>query len=440
MQLSGGNEMGALIIALLACGAMITLVFAVPSIKIGRHYISAYWMAPLAGALLLILGGFVTPAQVWQGLTADSDVNPIKILLLFLSMTLISVFLDNTGFFGKLAMSALKRTGGSQYKLLLTLYALVSVLTVFTSNDIIVLTFTPFICYFAKNARIKALPYLISEFVAANTWSMALVIGNPTNIYLAGAAQIGFTEYIRVMLLPTVLGGMASLMVLLLIFRRQLGEKICPRECPEVRTDKPLMVMALVHLSLCIVMMTVSSYVDLPMWIIAVLFFLSLYLLALCYLLVNRRPITPVYQALKRAPFEIIPFILSMFVIVLALQQAGMTEKAAHLLQGGNAVWKYGISSFLTCNVVNNIPMSVLFAAIIEPLNGAVRTQALYAAVAGSNLGAFLTPIGALAGIMWMGLLKNHDVKLSFGKFVMYCAPVSAAALAATLWGLTLVL
>ena len=111
-----------------------------------------------------------------------------------------------------------------------------------------------------------------------------------------------------------------------------------------------------------------------------------------------------------------------------------------NLLQGGNAVWKYGISSFLTCNVVNNIPMSVLFAAIIEPLNGAVRTQALYAAVAGSNLGAFLTPIGALAGIMWMGLLKNHDVKLSFGKFVMYCAPVSAAALAATLWGLTLVL
>lgn len=433
-------KMGAFIIALLACAAMITLVFAVPSIKIGKHYISAYWMAPLAGALLLILCGFVTPAQVWQGLTADSDVNPIKILLLFLSMTLISVFLDNTGFFGKLAMSALKRTGGSQYKLLLSLYALVSVLTVFTSNDIIVLTFTPFICYFAKNARINPLPYLISEFIAANTWSMALVIGNPTNIYLAGAAEIGFMEYVQVMLLPTVLGGAASILALLLIFRKQLGEKIQPRECPEVRTDKPLMVMALVHLALCIVMMTVSSYVALPMWIIAVLFFISLYLLALCYLLFNRRPITPVYKALKRAPFEIIPFILSMFVIVLALQQAGMTDRASQLLQGGSTVWKYGVSSFLVCNVINNIPMSVLFAAIIEPLTGVARTQALYAAVVGSNIGAFLTPIGALAGIMWMGLLKNHDVKLSFGKFVMYCAPVSAAALAATLWGLAMVL
>ena len=432
--------MGALWIAVFACAAMITLVFAVPSVKIGKHYISAYWMAPVAGALLLMLLGYVAPAQVWQGLTADSDINPLKILALFLSMTLISVFLDNTGFFGKLAMSALKKAGGSQYVLLLSLYALVSVLTVFTSNDIIVLTFTPFICYFAKNARINPLPYLISEFVAANSWSMALVIGNPTNIYLAGAAQIGFMDYIQVMLLPTVLGGVAALGMLLLVFRKQLREKITPRECPDVRMDKPLMVLALLHLGACIVLMTVSGYVALPMWMIAVLFFMSLYLLSLCYLLIRHKPITPVYKALKRAPFEIIPFILSMFVIVLALQEAGVTAEASRLLSGGSVVWKYGIASFLSCNVVNNIPMSVLFSAIIAPLEGAARTQALYAAVVGSNLGAFLTPIGALAGIMWMGLLKNHEVKLSFGRFIYYCAPVALAALAATLWGLTLVL
>lgn len=432
--------MGALWIAVFACAAMITLVFAVPSIKIGRHYISAYWMAPVAGALMLVMLGYVTPAQVWQGLTADSDVNPLKILALFLSMTLISVFLDNTGFFGKLAMSALKKAGGSQTVLLLSLYALVSVLTVFTSNDIIVLTFTPFICYFARNARINPLPYLISEFVAANTWSMALVIGNPTNIYLAGAAQIGFMEYVQVMILPTVMGGAASLLALLLIFRKQLKEKIVPRACPDVRVDKPLMVLALVHLGASIVLMTVSGYVDLPMWIIAVLFFVSLYLLAFCYLMIRHKPITPVYKALKRAPFEIIPFILSMFVIVLALQQAGVTEKASQLLEGGSEIWKYGAASFLACNVVNNIPMSVLFSAIIAPLTGAARTQALYASVVGSNLGAFLTPIGALAGIMWMGLLKNHEVKLSFGQFIYYCAPVALAALAATLAGLTLIL
>ena len=76
-----------------------------------------------------------------------------------------------------------------------SLRSLVSVLTVFTSNDIIVLTFTPFICHFAKSARIDPLPYLVSEFVAANTWSMALIIGNPTNIYLMSGTGISFLSY-----------------------------------------------------------------------------------------------------------------------------------------------------------------------------------------------------------------------------------------------------
>lgn len=432
--------MGALLIAAIAVVVMIGLVFFKPSVRVGKAIVSIYWAAPLAGALLLLLCGYITPLQVWQGLTADSEVNPLKILVLFLSMTLISVFLDNTGFFGHMAMAALKRAKTSQRTLLLSLYALVSVLTIFTSNDIIVLTFTPFICYFAKNARINPLPYLISEFVAANTWSMALVIGNPTNIYLAGAAEISFLSYIMVMLLPTLLGGTASLLALMLLFRKQLRQPLCPRECPEVRVEKPLMVLSLLHLGACIVLMTVSSYVALPMWLIALSFFLSLYCLSTLYLLGRQRPVTPVLTALKRAPFEIIPFILSMFVIVLALQAAGVTEKATRLLAGGNTIFKYGAASFLACNVINNIPMSVLFSVIIEPLTGVMRTQALYAAVIGSNIGAFLTPIGALAGIMWMGMLKSHDLKLSFGRFVMYCAPVAVAALLAALGGLMIVL
>lgn len=432
--------MSALMIAVIACVVMIGLVFFKPSVRMGKYAVSVYWLAPLAGALALMIFGFVTPVQVWAGLTADSEVNPIKILVLFLSMTLISVFLDNTGFFGSMAMAALKKAKASQYTLLLSLYALVSVLTIFTSNDIIVLTFTPFICYFAKNARINPLPYLISEFVAANTWSMALVIGNPTNIYLAGAAEITFMEYIGVMVLPTVLGGVASLVLLMLVFHKQLRAPLSPRECPEVKVEKPLMMLALLHLAACIVLMTVSSYVNLPMWLIALVFFLSLYVLALLYLLGRQRPITPVLTALKRAPFEIVPFILSMFVIVLALQRAGLTDKATELLAGGNTVLKYGVASFLAANVVNNIPMSVLFSAIIEPLTGIARTQALYAAVVGSNVGAFFTPIGALAGIMWMGLLKTHGLKLSFGKFVLYCAPIAFLTLLATLAGLMIVL
>ena len=155
------------------------------AVMIGGKKISIFWLAPLCGAIALTVGGLITPAEIGAGLTGAGDVNPIKILLLFFSMTMMSVYLDEIGFFRLLAHKVLGRAKGSQTTLFFLLYGLVSVLTVFTSNDIIVLTFTPFICHFAKSARIDPLPYLVSEFVAANTWSMALIIGNPTNIYLA---------------------------------------------------------------------------------------------------------------------------------------------------------------------------------------------------------------------------------------------------------------
>lgn len=80
-------------------------------------------------------------------------------------------------------------------------------MTVFTSNDVIILTFTPPICIFAKKAKISPLPFLFGEFIAANTWSMALIVGNPTIVYLAQSAGITFVEYVSVMALPTLAGG-----------------------------------------------------------------------------------------------------------------------------------------------------------------------------------------------------------------------------------------
>jgi arsenical pump membrane protein len=67
-------------------------------------------------------------------------------------MTAFSVFLDELGFFRVLASAALHRAGSSQKILFFILYFTVSILTVFTSNDIIILTFTPFICAFARRA------------------------------------------------------------------------------------------------------------------------------------------------------------------------------------------------------------------------------------------------------------------------------------------------
>ena len=427
-------------ISVLSCVLMIVLVVVKPSVTVRERSMNIYWVPPLVGAILLLVLGCVPAQAVLAAFFSSNEVNPLKILVLFLSMTLLSVFLDTTGFFSWLATLALKRAGSSQLRLFVTLYLMVSVLTVFTSNDVIVLTFTPFICYFAKNAKIDPVPYLVGEFIGANTWSMALEIGNPTNIYLSGTAGVHFLDYLRVMLLPTLAAGLISLPVMLLLFGKKLREPITVREARVTQPDRPLMRLGLAHLGTCIALMVVSSYIGLPMWIISLVCFLSLYGLATAYLKRKGRELLPVRLSLRRTPVDIIPFILSMFVVVLGLEQSGLTRHLAELLDGAGTVWRYGFTSMLACNVVNNIPMSVLFSSVLNYTDPAVRLQALYATVVGSNLGAFLTPIGALAGIMWMGMLRNHGVRFGFVQFVRSCAPVALAAAAAAFGILSFIL
>lgn len=252
--------MAVLVIFCLSVAGMIALVFAKPAVSAGRVALSIFWVPPALGAVLVVACGLLPAREALAGLFADSAVNPVKILVLFFSMTLLSVFLDEAGFFRYLAAAVLRHAGASQKRLFFLLYLAVSVLTVFTSNDIIVLTFTPFLCYFAKNAEIDPLPYLFCEFVAANTWSMALIIGNPTNIYLAAGAGVDFAGYTRVMLLPTALAGAVSLGVLWLLFRRRLSAPM--KGNPEItHMEDPLSVaLGLVALAGAILLMALSSY------------------------------------------------------------------------------------------------------------------------------------------------------------------------------------
>ena len=430
---------------LVTVAGLITLVFAKPSVQIGGKKLNIFWVAPLLGALSLTVAGLISPGEIVEGLTQAGDVSPLKILLLFFSMTMMSVYLDEIGFFRLLAIKVLRRAGYSQRVLFFLLYALVSVLTVFTSNDIIVLTFTPFICQFSRSARIDPLPYLVSEFVAANTWSMALVIGNPTNIYLMSGTGVSFLRYILVMLLPTVLSGLVSCGVLYAIFRKKLKAPLDPQEESMPRIDRPTEILGLVHLGGCILLLSVSSFLKLPMWIITCCFFLSLVVLTMAISFFRHRAPFLIARCFIRAPWELIPFVLSMFVLVLALDKYGVTGMLGSFLSRPatvpGTVLSFGISSFFAANLVNNIPMSVLYGAVISGMEASPLTvAALFSTVIGSNLGAFFTPTGALAGIMWTGQLHDHGVPFSFTRFVRYGATCALPALTAALGGLMIMI
>ena len=422
-----------ILIAGITCVLLIASIIFFPKIKAGKMQISTYIVVSLTGAIFMLLLGVVNFEDIFKAMTSEDSVNPIKILILFFSMTIISIYLDEVGFFKYLACKSTKFAKKSQYSLFFILYLFASVLTVFTSNDIVILTFIPFICYFCKNANINPIPYLVACFVGANTWSMMLIIGNPTNIYLATSYHIDFISYLEVMALPTLMAGVVEIVLLLLIFHRSLKKSMDVNEEEYHIQSKFDLIVGVSHLAICLIFLVISSYIHLEMYLISLICALSLIAFNLVSSLVQRQKPHDLFMTIRRLPYELIFFVLSMFVIVEGLRISDVTEEFYYFLGTGLEVYKYGYSSFLVCNLINNIPMSVFYANIPNMTLGA-----LYASIIGSNLGAFLTPIGALAGIMFTNLLSKQNIRYSFLDFIKYGVLVSLPTITASLFVLSL--
>lgn len=425
-----------LIISASAFLLFILSVFFFPQVTLFGKKLNTFWIFPLIGAILLVVFSKVTPSEIWASFTQKSAINPLKILILFFSMTLISIFLDEAGFFEFLASKTAQKAGDNQLKLFISLYVIISILTIFTSNDIVILTFTPFICYFCKNAKINPIPYLIMEFVAGNTWSLLLIIGNPTNIYVATALSANFLDYTMTMLLPTVVAGLSSFGIMWLLFRKSLREPLTTEKTQVKINDKFLTFTALFTLAFCIVMLAIVSFVPfVEMYLVSLFCALALIVTVLIYRLAKKQKPSLLIKTIGRAPFSLVPFLLSMFIIVLALTKYGVTQNIADFLGDKNSVFVYGVTSFFFANVLNNIPMSVLFSNVATLSQ--VTLSASYAVILSSNIGAILTPVGALAGIMWSNIIAKNSIPMSVKTFVKYGIIIAVPTLILSLCALT---
>ena len=439
-----------IIISILTCIALVLSIIFKPSIIIFKRRFDTFWIVASIGALLVLLTGSLPIKVLVNNLTTNTSINPLKIIILLLSLTMLSITLDEVGFFEHIAAVAIQKTNGSKYKLFFIFYALTAVLTIFTSNDIVILTFTLFICYFSKSAKINPIPYLVMEFVTANTYSMFFIIGNPTNIYIASFFNITFIEYFKVMWLPTILAGATSLALLLLMFKKDLMQKmdISSVSVTPIK-HHTLSIVACLHLILCTVLLAISNYVKLEMWLITLVFAISLTIVLGAYTIVSKdlRTISHVY---KRLPYTLCFFVIAMYTIVLTIDYYGITSNIALLFDNLAKVdapllskiittFIYGFASTITDNLINNIPMSLGFASILE--NATINTMhATFATIIGSNIGAYLTPIGALAGIMWIRILKEEHVPMGFKGFIKYSALLSIPVLVMALVSLLITL
>jgi arsenical pump membrane protein len=143
----------------------------------------------------------------------------------------------------------------------------------------------------------------------------------------------------------------------------------------------------------------------------------------------------------ERMPWKIMPFLICAFIMVEGLVVSGVTDGIASFLSLVSvnvfaSALSMGLLSSFSANLINNQPMTVLFTKITESQNflltGSDRIASVYALIAGSNLGANITLIGALAGIMWANILKHKDKGISYKNFAKLGLIVTVPVIIAT--------
>jgi arsenical pump membrane protein len=428
------------------------------AVKLGKRRLDVdYAWGSLFGAGLILLAGVLTPSQAWESLLGRPDFSPYTIIILFMSLAYITISLDSTGFFEYAALKFIKHARNSRKRLFFYFFFLSSLITLFTSNDIVILTLTPIIFYFGKHAKVRMLPYLIAEFFAANIWSMFLYMGNPTNIIVAMATGLGFYEYTYWMALPTLAGGLLCLALLYLAFRKDItGRFAVPEETDpkDFIKDRGCAVSTFSIFLMTMVMFVLSPFFGIELWWISLVFAAALLLYDSAMAIIENEDKQLVfYRTFRRyvyhrdtkvysfrlhficdhMPWKIIPFLAGLFLMVEGLLVTGFIDMAASFIAWLSpnimaASLSMGFISSLAANVVNNQPMTIMFTKILESpnfaLTGASRSASIYALIIGSNLGANLTLIGALAGIMWAKIVNEkkdgQDEAITYRKFAKY--------------------
>ena len=255
---------------------------------------------------------------------------------------------------------------------------------------------------------------------------MFLVIGNTTNVYIATYFGVGFMEYVRMMALPTVFAAVVSFSLLFLIFRKKLKEPLQASELEVTIRNVPALAVGVAGLGVCTVLLIISlliisSYIGLDMWIVCLCSAGAVMVgavIAVICLLAKGQSLHPLKKTAQRMPWHLIPFLISMFVVVLALMNNGVTESIASVFDSELSLLSFGALSAGASNLMNNLPMSMFFVGILSSVSEPNLMPAVFATVIGSNMGSLLTPVASMSAMMWLSIVKHKHVDFKFFDFV----------------------
>ncbi|UYY86700.1 arsenic transporter [Alcaligenes sp. SMD-FA] len=398
------------------------------------------WSASLGAAAALLLGvvQWSDLAVVW-GIVWNATAT-------FIAIIIISLVLDEAGFFEWAALHVARWGAGSGRRLFAFIVILGAAVSALFANDGAALILTPIVMAMLLALGFSpaaTLAFVMAAGFIADTASLPLVVSNLVNIVSADYFKLGFTDYAAIMVPVNIVSVLASLLVLILYFRRDIPaqyrlEQLKPPA--QAITDMATFKAGWIVLALLLTGFFALEPLGIPVSVVAAAGAIIVLTVAARGTVISTR------KVLRGAPWQIVVFSLGMYLVVYGLRNAGLTNHLALLLdefaQAGvwGAAMGTGVLSALLSSVMNNMPTVLVTALSIDASSaqGAAKEAMIYANVIGSDLGPKFTPIGSLATLLWLHVLAQKGTKISWGYYFKVGAILTTPVLLITLAALAL--
>ncbi len=361
----------------------------------------------------------------------------------FIAVIIISLLLDESGFFEWAALHV-SRWGNGRGRLLFTWIVLLgAAVAALFANDGAALILTPIVIAMLLALGFSqgtTLAFVMAAGFIADTASLPLIVSNLVNIVSADFFDLGFTQYASVMIPVDAAAIAATLIMLHLFFRRDIPATydVSLLKTPaSVIKDAATFRAGWIVLLLLLVGFFVLEPLGIPVSAIAAAGAAVLFIVA------KRGHCINTGKVLRSAPWQIVIFSLGMYLVVYGLRNAGLTEYLSGVLNllAEKGLWAATFGTgFLTAflsSVMNNMPTVLIGALSIDgsTATGVVKEAMIYANVIGCDLGPKITPIGSLATLLWLHVLAQKNITITWGYYfrtgIIMTLPVLFVTLAA---------